>query len=74
MGSSRSMIMALVAIAAMTIVQPGFAGEGPEAVKTGNPTVVMETSEGVITIELWADKSPITVKNFLRYAMKYLDT
>jgi len=29
--------------------------------------VVMETSEGTIKIELWADKAPITVKNFLRY-------
>jgi len=29
--------------------------------------VVMETSEGTIKIELWADKAPITVRNFLRY-------
>ncbi len=32
-----------------------------------NPTVIMETSMGIVTIELWPDKSPITVKNFLRY-------
>ena len=32
-----------------------------------NPTVVMETSEGTIKIELWADKAPGTVANFLRY-------
>lgn len=32
-----------------------------------NPVVIMETSEGTIQIELWADKAPITVKNFLRY-------
>lgn len=32
-----------------------------------NPIVVMDTSEGVIRIELWADKAPITVKNFLTY-------
>ncbi len=32
-----------------------------------NPVVVMETSEGAVTIELWADKSPITVENFLKY-------
>jgi len=31
------------------------------------PMVVMETSEGTITIELWAEKAPMTVKNFLRY-------
>lgn len=34
---------------------------------SANPVVVMETSEGVITIELWADKAPSTVKNFLTY-------
>ena len=27
----------------------------------------MKTSEGSIRIELWADKAPITVKNFLEY-------
>ena len=32
-----------------------------------NPVVVMETSEGSVQIELWADKAPISVKNFLRY-------
>jgi cyclophilin family peptidyl-prolyl cis-trans isomerase len=33
-----------------------------------NPVVEMKTSEGTIKIELWPDKAPITVKNFLRYA------
>jgi peptidyl-prolyl cis-trans isomerase B (cyclophilin B) len=32
-----------------------------------NPVVVMDTSHGKITIELFADKAPITVKNFLQY-------
>ncbi len=32
-----------------------------------NPTVIMETSEGSITIELFADKAPASVKNFLSY-------
>jgi cyclophilin family peptidyl-prolyl cis-trans isomerase len=32
-----------------------------------NPVVVMDTNKGVIKIELWADKAPITVENFLRY-------
>jgi len=34
----------------------------------GNPIVVIETSTGTIKVELWADKSPGTVANFLRYA------
>ena len=29
--------------------------------------VELKTSEGMIRLELWADKAPITVKNFLRY-------
>ena len=32
-----------------------------------NPVVVMETNKGTITIELFVDKAPITVENFLRY-------
>jgi cyclophilin family peptidyl-prolyl cis-trans isomerase len=32
-----------------------------------NPVVVIETSMGNITVELYQDKAPITVKNFLRY-------
>ena len=33
-----------------------------------NPQVLMKTTDGDITIELFADKAPITVENFLRYA------
>ena len=32
-----------------------------------NPRVLIQTTDGDITIELFADKSPITVENFLRY-------
>lgn len=32
-----------------------------------NPIVNMETSKGMIKIELWSDKAPISVENFLRY-------
>jgi cyclophilin family peptidyl-prolyl cis-trans isomerase len=35
--------------------------------EASNPVVVIETSEGNIKVELWADKAPATVKNFLRY-------
>lgn len=33
----------------------------------GNPVVVMETSKGTMKIELYPDKAPETVANFLRY-------
>jgi cyclophilin family peptidyl-prolyl cis-trans isomerase len=32
-----------------------------------NPRVVLDTSAGKITIELYPEKAPITVKNFLQY-------
>ena len=35
--------------------------------RAANPVVVMETSMGTIKIELYEDKAPITVKNFLSY-------
>src|SRR5947207_14756160 len=35
--------------------------------RAANPVVVMETSAGTIKIELFEDKAPITVKNFLGY-------
>ena len=32
-----------------------------------NPIVVIQTNKGAITVELWADKAPISVENFLRH-------
>ena len=34
----------------------------------GNPMVVLSTSMGDIKVELYADKAPISTKNFLEYA------
>ena len=62
----RFVIIIGVVIAAMTMVAFTCAEE-KKMEKQANPAVIMETSEGTITIELWADKAPETVKNFLRY-------
>jgi cyclophilin family peptidyl-prolyl cis-trans isomerase len=40
---------------------------GAAAAHAANPVVVLETNKGDIKIELFEDKSPITVKNFLQY-------
>ena len=40
---------------------------GAAAAQAANPVVVLETSKGDIKIELYEDKAPITVKNFLQY-------
>jgi cyclophilin family peptidyl-prolyl cis-trans isomerase len=39
-----------------------------EAAQAANPVVLMETSKGTIKIELFEDKAPESVKNFLAYA------
>ncbi len=39
----------------------------PLIAQAANPKVLMKTNKGDITIELNADKAPITVKNFLSY-------
>jgi len=41
-----------------------------------NPTAIIETSMGSIKVELFADKAPLSVKNFLEYANSgyYKDT
>lgn len=41
-----------------------------ETARAANPVVVMDTSAGTIKIELYEDKAPITVKNFLSYVDK----
>ena len=36
-------------------------------IQAANPQVLIKTSKGDITIELFADKSPLSIKNFLSY-------
>lgn len=52
----------------MAILLPGAAlATGPEQPIPGNPKVLIETSQGNITIELASEKAPLTVENFLQY-------
>lgn len=44
-----------------------LAAVGSMSAQEKNPVVVMDTSHGKITVELFGDKAPVTVKNFLRY-------
>ena len=57
-----SCVLAIIVSASMSAV---YADSDDSA---ENPRVLMKTTDGDITIELYADKSPITVENFLRYA------
>ena len=40
----------------------------PPAPAPGNPTAVISTSMGDITVELFKDRAPVSVANFLQYA------
>ena len=44
-----------------------FASSAHSEEALANPRVLMKTSDGDITIELFADKAPVTVANFLQY-------
>lgn len=62
--------LALVLLAAVGFALPAFAQElpvpKPAEVAVG-PRVALETSQGRIVIELYPDKAPRTVENFLAY-------
>lgn len=51
---------ALVTLCMLTMTEESAAQEV-------NPVVIMETSEGTVTIELSPKEAPITVENFLKY-------
>jgi peptidyl-prolyl cis-trans isomerase B (cyclophilin B) len=57
----------LVRFAALLSIACGVAFGAETAPKGGRPVVQFETSMGVIKVELYPDKAPITVKNFLSY-------
>lgn len=71
----RSVAMAVLSGAAFvaTAIAEGEAGQEQAKVATNSAAgpvstkVVIETSLGTIKAELWPDKSPVTVSNFLMY-------
>jgi cyclophilin family peptidyl-prolyl cis-trans isomerase len=83
----RPVIISLVCLSLVTVVgcvgkgklaagkEPRLLTQEEQKVKpAGSPAVIIETSKGTIKAELWPDKSPGTVSNFLTYAdEKYYD-
>ena len=53
---------------AMFQTSPVAQTSAPQSGGVGNPVVVIETSAGSITIELFKEQAPVSVENFLRYA------
>ena len=54
-------LLAVAFLAGLALFTPGFAQDAK------NPRVAIDTSLGKITVELDAEKAPMTVKNFLQY-------
>ncbi len=60
-----STLLMMLSIVSVTF-SPSLAAQTPASTK--NPTAIIHTSMGDISIELFADKSPLSVENFIRYA------
>lgn len=69
----KTFVTCLVGALALGLSGTALAGEPKPAAKAKGPAypvVVIETSMGTIKVELYEDKAPITVKNFLSYVDK----
>jgi cyclophilin family peptidyl-prolyl cis-trans isomerase len=67
MSFAKSVTLLVLCVWVLSCVN--FAMGADEKMKQAEMRIVeMKTSEGKVRIELWADKAPLTVKNFLRYA------
>lgn len=65
----KRIILALILCGLFSVLLiAGNADAAAPAPKSGNPVVLMETSLGTVKIELYADKAPLSAKNFLEYA------
>ena len=66
----RILAAALAFTMACTVVARAADEKAPadKAKEKGNPMVILTTTMGDIKVELYPDKAPVTVKNFLDYA------
>ena len=66
---SSRVLITLYSAAILVSVAPVHAQDdaAPESGMADNPSVIIHTSMGDITLELYADKAPVTVENFLNY-------
>jgi peptidyl-prolyl cis-trans isomerase A (cyclophilin A) len=63
----KYLLTALFLIAPLAVAQTTKPAVAPASPPVANPMVIVHTSQGDITMELYADKSPKSVANFLRY-------
>ncbi len=62
----KACLLSLLLIAPLSLCAQSAAKDAPAAPPAA-PQVVLHTTQGDITLELYADKSPKSVANFLRY-------
>jgi cyclophilin family peptidyl-prolyl cis-trans isomerase len=60
-------LAAAISLLLMTPFAVEAADSGDKAAETANPIVLIKTSKGTIEAELYRNKAPITVANFLEY-------
>jgi len=63
----RSLFVAAILVALVSVVIQAEDAPKADEKKNAKPVVVIETSMGTIEAELYPDKAPITVENFLGY-------
>jgi peptidyl-prolyl cis-trans isomerase A (cyclophilin A) len=67
MNGKNTWIGVLVVSALLTVALP-VSGQSKAAGSAANSIAIIETSMGVIKVQLFGIKSPVTVKNFVEYA------
>ena len=63
----KTLLIVLISCSVLILQSLSSDADAAEKAPPANPVVSMKTSEGLIRIELWPDKAPETVKNFLQY-------
>jgi cyclophilin family peptidyl-prolyl cis-trans isomerase len=63
-------VLLLTVFLMQTAPKPGLVAQPPAVLEPapGNPVAVISTSMGDITVELFKDRAPVSVENFVRYA------
>ena len=56
-----------LALVALLVLGSPLAAQAPAPAAKPNPRVALETSKGTIVVELFQDKAPLSVANFLQY-------